>query len=60
MHPASMRSPEFRGIVQELGVTLKKHMTTMKVQEPPARAAGIKVESVEQLVDKLKNEAKVI
>jgi len=45
---------------EELGVTLKKHMTTMKVQEPPARAAGIKVESVEQLVDKLKNEAKVI
>ncbi|MEK9755365.1 MAG: electron transfer flavoprotein subunit beta/FixA family protein, partial [Rhodospirillaceae bacterium] len=33
---------------------------TLKVTEPPARAAGVKVESVAQLVDKLRNEAKVI
>lgn len=39
---------------------MKKHLTTLKVNEPPTRSAGIKVESVEQLMDKLKNEAKVI
>jgi electron transfer flavoprotein beta subunit len=32
----------------------------VKVEPPAERAAGIKVESVEALVDKLKNEAKVI
>jgi electron transfer flavoprotein beta subunit len=33
---------------------------TLKVEPPAERAAGIKVESVEALVDKLRNEAKVI
>ena len=32
----------------------------LKVEEPEARQAGIKVESISELVDKLKNEAKVI
>jgi len=32
----------------------------LSVEPPPARKAGIKVASVEQLVDKLRNEAKVI
>jgi electron transfer flavoprotein beta subunit len=36
------------------------HLKIVKVEPPAERAAGIKVESVEQLVDKLKNEAKVI
>jgi electron transfer flavoprotein beta subunit len=36
------------------------HLTLVKVEPPAERQAGIKVESVEQLVDKLKNEAKVI
>jgi electron transfer flavoprotein beta subunit len=44
----------------DLGVTLKKHITTVSVEEPPKRAAGIKVESVDELLDKLRNEAKVI
>jgi electron transfer flavoprotein beta subunit len=35
-------------------------LTTVKVSEPPTRSAGIKVDSVEMLMDKLKNEAKVI
>jgi electron transfer flavoprotein beta subunit len=43
-----------------LGVNVTPTVTTLKVEPPAARAAGIKVESVEQLVDKLKNEAKVI
>ncbi len=44
----------------ELGVDVASRLTTVKVEPPAERAAGIKVESVEALVDKLKNEAKVI
>jgi electron transfer flavoprotein beta subunit len=33
---------------------------TLKVAEPPKRLAGVKVKDVGELVDKLKNEAKVI
>lgn len=46
--------------VAELGVDVTPSITTLKVEPPPERQAGIIVESVEQLVDKLKNEAKVI
>ena len=35
-------------------------MKTLKVEEPPKRDAGVRVETVGELVDKLKNEAKVI
>ena len=35
-------------------------LTTLKVEEPPQRQAGVIVGSVAELVDKLKNEAKVI
>ena len=44
----------------DLGVELQSHVTLVSVKPPAERSAGIKVESVEQLVDKLKNEAKVI
>ncbi len=44
----------------DLGVELKTTVETVSVEPPPERKAGIKVESVEQLVDKLRNEAKVI
>ena len=44
----------------DLGVEISSHLSLVKVEPPPERSAGIKVESVEQLVDKLKNEAKVI
>jgi len=44
----------------DLGVEVTKHLTQIKVEPPPERKAGIKVENVAQLVDKLKNEAKVI
>ena len=44
----------------ELGVDVTPRLTTLKVSEPPARQAGVKVDSVAALVDKLKNEAKVI
>ncbi len=44
----------------DLGIDVSSSVTTLKVVPPPSREAGIKVESVEELVDKLKNEAKVI
>ena len=44
----------------ELGVDVTSHLTQVKVQPPAARQAGIKVKDVQELVDKLKNEAKVI
>nr|WP_320135257.1 electron transfer flavoprotein subunit beta/FixA family protein [uncultured Amphritea sp.] len=44
----------------DLGVEVKAHTQLLKVAPPAARQAGIKVASVEELVDKLKNEAKVI
>jgi len=44
----------------DLGVDVAPHIKTLKVQEPPQRSAGIKVADVAALVEKLKNEAKVI
>ncbi len=44
----------------DFGVDVTPRLKVLKVEEPAARSAGIKVESVAQLVDKLKNEAKVI
>lgn len=52
--PLDVTNPE------ELGVNITSHITQLGVAPPPERAAGIKVEDVAQLVDKLKNEAKVI
>ncbi len=44
----------------DLGVDVAPRIRTLKVSEPPKRGAGIKVPDVATLVDKLKNEAKVI
>jgi len=44
----------------ELGVDIAPRLTVVNVSEPPKREAGIVVEDVSQLVDKLKNVAKVI
>ena len=44
----------------DLGVELKTHITQLKVESPAQRQAGIKVDSVDALVDKLQNEAKVL
>ena len=44
----------------DLGVDPAPRLTTIKVTEPPKRQAGKKVASVAELVDKLRNEAKVI
>ena len=44
----------------DLGVEVTSHLTQVSVEPPAERQAGIKVEDVDQLLDKLKNEAKVI
>ena len=52
--PLEMLTPD------ALGVDVAPRIKTLKVTEPPKRAAGIKVPDVATLVSKLKNEAKVI
>ena len=52
--PIDEKSPE------DLGVDTTPRLTTLKVEEPPKREAGVIVEDVAQLVDKLRNEAGVI
>jgi electron transfer flavoprotein beta subunit len=52
--PIDITSPD------DLGVDIIQRLTVLKVEEPPKRHAGVMVEDVEQLVDKLRNEAKVI
>lgn len=52
--PIDEKTPE------DLGVDIAPRLKTLKVTEPPGREAGIKVESVAELVDKLHNDAGVI
>ena len=47
-------------IVTDLGVDIANRIQQLKVEEPPKRKGGTKVNSVAELVSKLKNEAKVI
>ena len=44
----------------DLGVDPTPRLKTLKVSDPPGRKAGVKVADVAALVDKLRNEAKVI
>ena len=44
----------------DLGVDIAPRLKLIKVEEPPVRAGGVKVADVDELVDKLRNEAKVI
>ena len=44
----------------DLGVDVAPRLATLKVIDPPKRSAGVKVADVQELVAKLKNEAKVI
>jgi electron transfer flavoprotein beta subunit len=45
---------------EALGVTIAPHLVTLKVEEPPARQGGRKLASVQELVEKLRNEARVL
>ena len=47
-------------ILTQLGVTVRPLTTVLSVARPPKRAAGTRVESVEELITKLKQEAKVL
>ncbi|MCB1757894.1 MAG: electron transfer flavoprotein subunit beta/FixA family protein, partial [Gammaproteobacteria bacterium] len=46
--------------VADTGIDIKPRLQLVQVDEPPQRQAGVKVASVAELVDKLRNEAKVI
>ena len=46
--------------INDLDVDIKPRLQVVKVEEPAAREAGVKVADVRELVEKLKNEAKVI
>ena len=46
--------------VADFGIDVTPRISTLKVSLPPEREAGVIVETVDELVDKLKNEAKVI
>lgn len=52
--PVDVLTPE------QLGVALQRHLEQLTVVEPAPRKAGVKVQNVAELVDKLKNEAKVL
>ena len=54
------KKPLAKTALADLGVDATPRLATLKVSEPPKRQAGIKVGSVAELVEKLKNEAKVI
>ncbi len=45
---------------EELGVDITPRLTTLKIEEPTKREAGVKLESAAELVDRLANEAGVI
>jgi len=46
--------------IEDLGIDTTPRINLIKVEEPPKREKGIMVESVDELINKLKNEAKVI
>ncbi|WP_223668971.1 electron transfer flavoprotein subunit beta/FixA family protein [Kangiella shandongensis] len=54
------RKPLDEVALADLGVDTASRTETLSVENPPERSEGIKVENVAELVDKLKNEAKVI
>ena len=49
-----------RIFLRSLGVDLKPKYKVVEVNDPPVREAGVLVETVDELVEKLKNEASVI
>ncbi len=46
--------------INSLGLDLKQHCEVLDVRAPASRTAGVKVDSVDELISKLKNEAKVL
>jgi len=54
------KKPIEQMVAKDLGLDLTNRIEQLKVEEPPKRKGGIKVSNVAELVNKLKNEAKVI
>ena len=54
------KKPMIQHQIDDLGIDIKRRQEILKVSEPPARGSGIIVNSVDELVDKLRNEAKVL
>ena len=54
------KKPIEQMVAKDLGIDLTNRIEQLKVEEPPKRKGGIKVSNVAELVNKLKNEAKVI
>ena len=56
-----LRTPEIGDLPwADLGVDMTPRLKLLKAEEPPVRQGGVKVADVEELVSKLRNEAKVI
>ena len=54
------RKPLEEKTPEDYGVDVTRRITTLKVEEPPKREAGIKVKTVQELVTKLRDEAGVL
>ncbi|KAL3898013.1 MAG: hypothetical protein SGCHY_003022 [Lobulomycetales sp.] len=54
------KKPYVKMTPEELEVSLESRLKVLKMEEPPARKGGFKVESVQELVEKLKTEAGVL
>ena len=46
--------------IEQMGIETKSRIKIKNIEEPPQRKAGVKVSDVKELIEKLKNEAKVI
>ncbi|MDC3090772.1 electron transfer flavoprotein subunit beta/FixA family protein [Rickettsiales bacterium] len=56
----SKQKPIEKVEISELGIDLKPRLSVIEVNDPPERKAGIMVKDIDELVEKLKNEAKVL
>ena len=54
------RKPLEQKTPQDLNIQIKSRLEILETKEPPERPSGIKVSSVDELLDKLKNEVGVI
>lgn len=54
------KKPLIKLTPEDLGIDISPRIQTLKVEEPAKRVGGRKVASVDELVDKLRNEAKVL
>jgi len=46
--------------IEDLNIKIENRLNILKVEEPTKRQSGVMLKTVDELVDKLKNEAKVI